>query len=117
MDNPEKRRYQRIPIKLDLSCQKIGSFAQKWYIGRTINVSPGGLCFQTSTDEIKAGDLLNVEFSIPPTTGLLEYGGRISGFARVLRADDFGKLPAEVSLSSGKYGIAVQFCQFPKLCT
>ena len=111
MDNPEKRRYQRMPIRLDLSCQKINSFAENRCAGRTINVSAGGFCFQTSSDGIKQGDLLNVEFSIPPTTGLLEYGGRISGFARVLRTEDVVRISSEVSLSSGRFGIAAEFCQ------
>jgi hypothetical protein len=117
MGNPGNRRYQRIPIKLDLSCHKIGSFAEKWYAGRTINISPGGLYFQTTTNEFKPGDFLNVEFLIQPRTGLLEYGGRISGFARVLRADDVGRSHAEVISPSGRSGVAVQFCQSPKLCS
>jgi hypothetical protein len=62
----------------------------------------------------KPGSLLEVELSIPPKRGLLEFGGRISGFARVLRIDSVyaeGK-----ALVSGKFGVAVQFCRSPRLC-
>ncbi len=117
MNNPEKRRYQRIPIRLDLSCRKIGSAQEKCYTGRTMNASPGGLYFQTTTNEFKPGDFLNVEFLIQPKTGLLEYGGRISGFGRVLRVDDIGRSHAEVISPSGRSGVALQFCRSPKLCT
>ena len=113
----EKRKYQRLPIGLDLSCRKIGSAQEKCHTGRTINASPGGLYFQTPTGEFKPGNLLSVELSIPPTTGLLEYGGRISGLARVLRADDIRQLQADVSLSSGRYGVALEFCHPPRLST
>jgi len=118
----EKRKYQRLPIGLDLSCRKIGSAQEKCHTGRTINASPGGLYFQTPTGEFKPGNLLNVELSIPPTTGLLEYGGRISGLARVLRADDISPTedkPARLrrgGLSSARYGIAAEFCHPLKLC-
>ena len=117
MGNSENRRYRRIPVILDLSCHKIGSFADKWYRGRTINISPGGLYFQTTANEFKLGDLLNVEFLIQPKTGLLEYGGRISGLGRVLRADDIDRSKPEVISPSGRSGVALQFCRSPKLCT
>jgi len=118
----EKRKYQRLPIGLDLSCRKIGSAQEKCHTGRTINASPGGLYFQTPTGEFKPGNLLSVELSIPPTTGLLEYGGRISGYARVLRADDIGSAedrparPHRLGLSSARYGVAAEFCHSLKLC-
>lgn len=118
----EKRKYQRLPIGLDLSCRKVGSTAEKWHSGRMMNVSPGGLYFQTDSGAFKPGSLLDVKLSIPPTTGLLEYGGRISGFARVLRADDIGSAedrparPHRPGLSSARYGVAAEFCHSLKLC-
>jgi hypothetical protein len=122
MVDSEKRKYPRLPIGLDLSCRKVGSVAEKWHSGRTMNVSPGGLYFQTSTSAFKPGNLLNVELSIPPTTGLLEYGGRISGFARVLRADEIGSAKSEparlrrVGLSSTRCGVAAEFCHPVRFC-
>ena len=122
MASSEKRKYQRLPIRLDLSCRKVGSAAERWHIGRTMNVSPGGLYFQTDSGTFKPGSLVNVELLIPPTTGLLEYGGRISGYARVLRADDIGSAedrparPHRLGLSSARYGVAAEFCHSLKLC-
>jgi len=122
MVDSEKRKYRRLPISLDLSCRKVGSTSEKWHIGRMMNVSSGGLYFQTDSGAFEPGSLLNVELSIPPTTGLLEYGGRISGFARVLRADDVSPTedrPARLrrgGLSCARYGVAAEFCHSLKLC-
>jgi len=110
MSRSEKRKYKRLPITLDLSCHKAGSTMEEFYTGRTVNVGPGGLYFETATGVFKPGNLLKVDLSIPPTTGLLEFGGRISGLVRVLRTCNI-----DDSLLSAKYGVAVEFCQSPKL--
>ena len=108
----EKRKYKRLPVALDLSCRKIGSLGDKFHTGCTVNVSPGGLYFETAAHTFKPDDMLRVELSIPPTAGQLEFGGRISGFARVLRTHDICGRP-----DSAMYGVALEFCRSPKLCT
>ena len=105
MDRSEKRRHRRLGANYNISCRKVGSTDNKAYDGITINVSPGGLYFKTATDTFELGSLLKVELSIPPTSGLLEFGGKIAGFAKVLRTDS----------TSGQFGVVVQFCQSPKL--
>ena len=107
MNSPEKRKFRRLPITLGLSCRKVGSAAEKLHKGCTVNVSPGGLYFETVDGAFETGNLLKVELTIQPTAGLLEFGGRISGFGRVLRTCSH----------SGKYGVALEFCRSPKLCT
>lgn len=109
MNRPEKRKYNRVPITLDLTCRKVDSPDEKLYTGSTVNISPGGLYFETASDAFKPGWLINVELAIPPTAGLLEFGGRISGLGRVLRTHNISDLP------TGRYGVAVEFCQTLKL--
>jgi len=106
MDGPEKRSHRRLGAKYNISCRKVGSTTHTSYDGCTVNVSPGGVYFETETGIFEQGNLLQVELSIPPTSGLLEFGGKIAGFAKVLRADS----------ASGRYGVALQFCRPPKLC-
>ena len=108
MDSFEKRKFKRLPVAFDLSCREAGSETEQLHKGYTVNVGPGGLYFETADGVFRPGDLLTVELSIPPTAGLLEFGGRISGFGRVLRA---GAKP-----ESDKYGVALEFCRPPKLC-
>ena len=114
MDRSEKRRHRRLGAQYNISCRKVGSTAHRFYDGHTINVSPDGLYFETATGIFEQGNLLKVELSIPPTSGLLEFGGRISGFARILRTDI--NSDADADSTSGKHGIAVQFCRSPRLC-
>ena len=106
MDRTEKRRHRRLGANYTISCRKVGSAENRAYDGITANVSTGGLYFQTTADVFEKGNLLKVELSIPPTSGLLEFGGKIAGFAKVLRTD----------FAAGKFGVALQFCRTPKLC-
>jgi len=106
MDRTEKRRHKRLGANFNISCRKIGSPSSESYDGRTINISPGGLYFETADGTFEQGSLLKVELSIPPTSGQLEFGGKIAGFAKVLRTDSV----------SGRFGVALQFCGPPKLC-
>ena len=112
MRSCERRKYRRLAVTLDLSCRKVGSSTQQFYTGHTVNVSPGGLYFETATDAFEQKDLLKLEFAIPPTEGLLEFGGRISGLGRVLRTHNIRDCR-----SPTKYGVALEFCQSPKLST
>ncbi len=115
MGTSERRRFRRVGAELDISFNEVGDEVKQHYIGRTVNISPGGLYFQTSADTFEArnlqrGALFKVELSIPPTKGLLEFGGKIAGFAKLLRS-------CKVSdpLLPDNYGVAVEFCQSPKL--
>ena len=83
MERTENRRYKRLGAKYNLSCWKVGSMPNLSYSGYTLNVSTGGLYFETEAGIFEQGNLLKVELDIPPTSGLLEFGGKIAGFARV----------------------------------
>ena len=116
MDRPEKRRDRRLGADFDVSFYKVGSTANEPYNGQTVNVSSGGLYFETTARTIEQGDRLRVELSIPPTPGLLEFGGKIAAFAKVLRAHNIGGDSAGGNSTCNKYGVALQFCDRPKLC-
>jgi len=116
MEGTERRKYKRLGAKFDISCREVGSAAERANTGCTVNVSPGGLYFETESATFKPGSLVEVGLSIPPRRGLLEFGGRISGFARVLRADNIYKSAGGTDLTFGKYGVALQFCRSPRLC-
>jgi len=111
----EKRRFKRLAIKLDLSFLKSGDSVDKFRTGCTVDVSPAGLYFETACDDLKIGNLLKLELTIPPTEGLLEMGGRISGFAKVLRKQ--GVDICKSHLFCARYGLAVQFCESLKFCS
>jgi len=112
MERNERRKSQRLGARFNLSYRQVGSITNRAHVGRTVNVAAGGLYFETQDEALKPGSLLEVELSIPPERGVLEFGGRISGFAKVLRAD----LISEEDSTNSKQGIAVQFCKTPSLC-
>jgi len=116
MDRPEKRRHRRLGAAYNISCRKIGSSGNESYEGCTVNVGPGGLYFETPADVFETGNLLRLELSIQPTPGLLEFGGKIAGFAKVLRVRNVTDSAVGTGSSSGVYGVALEFCRPPKLC-
>ncbi|MHC4913741.1 MAG: PilZ domain-containing protein [Planctomycetota bacterium] len=117
MNGAEKRKFKRMPVTLDLSCRIVGSTKERLHTGHTVNVSPGGLYFQTEANVFEPGSVVKIDLSIPPTAGLLESGGRISGLARVLRACNLGDSPKDTDLEAGGFGVALEFCQTLKLRT
>ena len=115
-DRLDKRRYRRLPTQYRISCRKVGSIAGKSSDGRTVNVSSGGLYFEAVVGEFKQGDLLKLALEIPPTAGLLEFGGKLTGYANVLRTESMYDDRASAHSVCGMQGVALQFCRPPKLC-
>ena len=116
MDGSERRKYRRLGAKFDISCVQIGSLAEQFQSGLTVDVSQGGLFFETKTDKYKPEDLLKVHLSIPPTPGLLDIGGKFTGFVKVLRMDKIVDSEKVENLSFSRYGVAVEFCKPLRLC-
>ena len=114
MERSEKRKDRRLAAQYDVSCHVVGATTDKSYVGHTVNVSSGGFCFE-SDGVFEPGTLLEVELSVPPTPGVLEFGGKMAGFARVLRTWDAGDTLTAQKSSRTKPGVAVQFCRPPKL--
>lgn len=116
MDRNDKRRYKRLGAEFELSYRRIGSHSGQPLQGYIVNISPGGAYFRTKADTLKRGDLLKIELSIPPKSGLLEFGGKMAGFAKVLRADTICDSSTDEGSSEDIHGVALQFCRPPKLC-
>ncbi len=114
-DGFQKRKYRRLPLELDISCRSIDAPARKIHTGRTVNVCPGGLYFQTAACGFKPGNLVEVRVLIPPTTGLLEAGGTVAALAKVLRTENLRNSDTH-ALSSAGNGVALGFRRTPKLC-
>lgn len=116
MDGSERRKFKRLGANFDISFVEVGSLDEQFQSGRTVNVCAGGVYFEMSTDTFKPGNLLKVQLSVPPKAGLLEFGGKVAGFAKVLRIDKIVDSTNAADLSSNKYGIAAEFCRPLRLC-
>jgi hypothetical protein len=108
----ERRRHRRLPLKLSILCRKVGIAGGEVVTGKTVDVSPGGMLVQVNNDNVDKGDLLSIEMSVPPTEGLLDFGGSLSNHARVVRSGNH-RSPDE----SDKKVIALEFCDSPQLRT
>lgn len=109
----DRRRHKRFPLKLSIFCQRIGPCGGRLYTGRTIDVSPGGILAEMKSNELQEGELLSVEMTVPPTEGLLEFGGSFSSYARVVRnRADVKSATAEAPFAEV---LALEFCDSPKL--
>ena len=113
MHDFESRKHRRLPLKLGLSFSKVGVSGESFSKGHTLNISTGGMLIETTAEGLNKGGLINLELSVPPTNGLLEFGGKISGFARVLRVRPVNT--HQLSMHQ-QYSVALEFCHAPKLC-
>ena len=108
----ERRRHRRLPLKLSILCRKVGIADREVITGKTVDVSPGGMLVHVNSDTVAEGDLLSIEMSVPPTEGLLDFGGSLSNHARVVRSGNH-RFPDETD----KKMIALEFCDSPHLRT
>ncbi len=116
MQSQERRKHHRLPLRLQVLCRKVGHAEKKPSIGHTVNVSTGGLLIRTTEETFNHGDLLSIEFSVPPNEGTLDFGEMFSGFAKVIRISDIKHHLTQKKTNSSHFGVAVEFCALPKLC-
>ena len=115
MDSEKDRRiHKRLQLKISVLCQTVGICGGNAFTGKTVDVSPGGILVEFNSRGLSDGQLLSIEMSVPPTEGLLEYGGRFSSYARVIRLED-AKAGVGPDSSSMVQTAALEFCQSPKL--
>ena len=114
MDSENRRLHKRLPLKISVLCQTVGISGGSSFTGNTVDVSPGGMLVEFNSGGLSDGQLLCIEMSVPPTEGLLKYGGRFSSYARIVRLED-AKAGAGPDSSSLVQTAALEFCQSPKL--
>ena len=110
-EEKDRRKYQRQPLRLTMLCQKVGQLGGTVYPGNTLNVSPGGVLAEFSDCQLQDGELVSIDMTVPPTEGLLDYGGRFSSYARVVRTNSL----ATTKSHSITQAVALEFCESPKL--
>ena len=114
MEYTEKRQYRRLEIRLPLECQKVGEGPETAYRTVALNVSTGGLYFETDAEGLEPGTVLNLELTVPPGDGHWPWQGRVSTTAEVVRV-----MPIRPGIknegSAKRVAIAAQFREPLKL--
>lgn len=106
----ERRRHNRLPLKLSIFCQKVGLSEDRLISGRTLNVSPGGMLVEMKAADLYEGELLCVEMSVPPSENLFDFGGSFSSYARVIRS-----IGEDTATNASGRVFALEFCDSPTL--
>ncbi len=114
MPDAERRKYRRLDIRLPLECRRVEDAQEHSLRTVSLNVSSGGLYFETDAEDIEPGMLVDLELTVPPGDGHWPWHGRISATAEVVRT--FG---TETDDTEGRkvkrIGVAARFRERLKL--
>jgi len=111
----EKRAHRRLNIRLPMEFKKEGASRSNALRTVTLNISTGGVYFETAADYIKPQDNLDFELGVPPDDGRFPPQGKITTKGKVLRTTLIEDAPQPDGLSYPRYGVAAQFEQGFKL--
>lgn len=111
----ERRRDRRLPIQLPLTYRRQGSGRGKPFGTVTLNVSTGGVYFMTTADDMRAGDMLDLEFGVPTDDDRFPPDGKIATVGRVVRTERISARAGDREPSFARFGVAAQFEQGLKL--
>ncbi len=114
MPDQERRTYRRLDIRLPLECYRLDDDAENTYRTVTLNVSTGGICFETDADDLEPGALLHVELTVPPGDGHWPWQGRVSAVGEVVRVMRVRPGASEADVAS-RFAIAARFRESLKL--
>lgn len=81
----------------------------------TINISTGGVYFETTADDIGEGDDLALEVGVPSGDGRFPQHSKIAAVGRVIRSKMIENKPNDKGVTYTRYGVAAQFQQGFKL--
>lgn len=113
----EKRAHRRLTIRIPLEYRKQGVRRSNVSRTMTINVSTGGIYFETTDDTIAEGDLLELELGIPPGDSRFPIQGKIANLGKVVRKRLIETDPDQPAAAYTRYGLAAQFQEEFKIIT
>jgi len=110
---PERRKHRRLQMHLPLEFRRATESAAGQHHTMTRDVSTGGIYFETAMDDLRKGELLDIEMTIPPGEGHFPYQGRVSSVARVVRMEKPSGLSGRTA--NRRVGVGVAFRESFKL--
>jgi len=107
----ERRIHRRLAIQMPLEYRRIGVGRHNATNTTTVNVSTGGVYFETVAEDIDIGDRLAFEFAVTPDDEWFPQNSKIATIAEVLRVSDIPPTPDDSGPAFTRYGIAARFLQ------
>ena len=111
----EKREHRRLDIRLPLEFNHTDVGRGNTWRTITINVSTGGVYFETTIDDFGIGDQLALSIGVDPRDQRFPPEGKISTIAEVVRISPVEDLPGSDDALILRYGIGAKFRQPLKL--
>ena len=112
LQTDNRRAYRRLELRLPLEYQPANTPRANMSHTSTVNVSTGGVYFETAADDIRPGQELSLELAVPAGDERFPPGGKITTIGQVVRT---AVLPDGAKKGSPKkfdrYGVGVQFQQ------
>ena len=112
----EKRVHRRLDVKLPVDyCHLDTDRGGDAGRSTTVNVSTGGVYFETTNKNIKAGDILALELGVTSDDNRFPPDSKIATTGKVLRTAVLENRPDRDKPSYTSYGIAAKFSKGFKL--
>jgi len=111
----EKRAHRRLDICLSLDYCPAGEVRRNVRHAQTLNVSTGGMYFETTAENFKAGDILNLELGVNPDDERFPPNSKISTSGQISRTTILPKRSENDPSGLTRYGVAVKFREGLKL--
>ena len=115
MTDQERRKHRRLYIRLPLECSNWGGQPEVRYRTVTLNVSTGGVYFETEATDVRPGMMVKLELTVPPGDGHYPYQGRVTGLGQVVRVVPLAPKTDTSGRRRNWVGVATQFKESLKL--
>ena len=110
---PERRKHRRLRMALPVEFRRSAELSVGPYRSVARDVSTGGIYFETMLEDLRKGELLDIELTIPPGEGHFPYQGRVSSVAAVVRTEKLVSLGLQIT--NPRIGVAAAFRESFKL--
>ena len=110
---PERRKHRRLRMALPLEFRRSTQPSVGPYRSVARDVSTGGIYFETVLEDLRKGELIDIELTIPPGEGHFPYQGRVSSVAAVVRTEKLASSASQIT--NQRIGVAAAFRENFKL--
>ena len=111
----DKRRHRRLDLRLPVEYRRRNGRRGLPTKTVSLNVSTGGIYFETAADDIEVGQTLELELGIPENDQRFPPHGHIAAVGKVVRVKALGDQPNPEGAVFTRYGIAARFAEGFKL--
>ncbi len=111
----ERRKHRRLDVRLPLEYRREGAGRGGVSRTMTVNVSTGGLYFETAAEDMRIGDKVQMELGVPEGEERFPRHSKITTGGQVVRVNSLEGANKGGGPEYPRYGVGVEFQQGFKL--